>query len=54
MVWNAQSQGQWNTSAGVMVENVKESGHPICRVSRALDRGFLTKKRWTMYDSLQC
>ena len=43
-------EGQWKLTADVMVDNFKESGHPIFRASSALDRGLLRK----MYDSLHC
>ena len=37
-------EGQWNTTAGVMVADFKDSGHPVFRASSALDRRFLKKK----------
>ena len=37
----------------VMVSNFEDSGHPVFRARRSLDRGFLKKDRWEMYDSLQ-
>ena len=45
--WNAQFhklEGQWNSTAGVMVGNFKESGHPVIRATGALKRGFLKRK----------
>ena len=45
--WNAQfhkPEGQWNSTAGVMVGNFKESGHPVIRATGALKRGFLKRK----------
>ena len=37
-------EGQWNTTADVMVDDFKHYGHPVLRASSALDRGFLRKK----------
>ena len=37
-------EGQWNSTADVMVSNFEDSGHPVFRASSALDRGFLKKK----------
>ena len=49
---NYKPEGKWNITANVMVDNFKDSGHPVFRASCALDRGSW-KERWTMYDSLQ-
>ena len=37
-------EGQWNSTADVMVENFSESGHPIFRGINALNRGVLKRK----------
>ena len=41
---NDKPEGQLNSNADVMVSFVEDSGHPVCRASSALDRGFLEKK----------
>ena len=41
---NYKPEGQWNSTADVMVANFEDSGHPVFRASSALDRGFLKKK----------
>ena len=51
---NYKPEGQWNTTADVMVANFKDSGHPVFGASSAMERGFLEKERLTMRDSLQC
>ena len=40
---NYKPEGQWNTTADVVVANFKDSGHPVFRASSALDRGILEK-----------
>ena len=37
-------EGMWNITAGVTVDNFKDSGHTVIRATSALDRGFLKKK----------
>ena len=37
---NYKPEGKWNSTAGVMVASVQDSGHPCFRASSALDRGF--------------
>ena len=37
-------QGKWNSAADVMVDNFKDSRHPVCRTTSTLDRCFLEKK----------
>ena len=48
-------EGQWNTTANVMVANVKDSRHPVFRASSPLDWGFLKKKsgRCTIHFSAE-
>ena len=48
-------EGQWNSTADVMVANFKDSGHRFFKASSALDRGFLKKKdgRCTMHFSAE-
>ena len=41
---NYKPEGQWNTTADVMVDNIKDSGHPVFRAASALNRGFLKRK----------
>ena len=38
---NYKPEGQWNTTADVMVDNFKDSGHPMFRAASALDLEFL-------------
>ena len=46
--WNrthtCKREGHWSRSAEMMMLNFKESGHPVFRPTRALDRGSLRKK----------
>ena len=45
---------EWNCSADVMTITLKDSGHPVCRTTSALDERILVKPdRWKNIDSLQ-
>ena len=37
-------EGQWNETADVMLNNIKESAHPVFRGISALNRGVLKRK----------
>ena len=39
-------EGKWNTTAENMVEDFKETGHPIFRGISALNRGVLKRRGW--------
>ena len=41
---NYKLEGQWNSTADVMVAYFQDSGHTFFRTSSAMDRGFLKKK----------
>ena len=44
---NYKPEGQWNSTADVMVSSFEDSGHPVFRASSALDLGFLKWKGGT-------
>ena len=44
---NYKPEGQWNSTADVMVSSFEDSGHPVFRTSSALDLGFLKWKGGT-------
>ena len=47
-------EGKWNSTANLMVERFKDTGHPVFKSISALSRGILKKKEWQRHHTLQC
>ena len=52
---NCKTEGKWNITADVMVDNFKDNGHTVIRATSALHRGFSKKKggRCTIHFSAE-